>query len=129
MPKRLMIVLCVAALAVAACHSYSSTTPTPSFSPGSPAPNPSIKTAHIFVTINGEPRSKVPVQESTPRSTSSPRPGKPFETLLTNKKGNVKFTGLKPAKTYCWVALLPKGKSFECAGWEIWQTTEITLGT
>ena len=42
MPKRLMIVLCVAALAVAACHSSSSTTPTPSFSPGSPAPNPSI---------------------------------------------------------------------------------------
>lgn len=130
MPKRLMIVLCVAALAVAACHSSSSTTPTPSFTPGSPAPDPSITAAHVFVTIDGSPRRKIPVEESTPKSTSSPRPGTPFETLLTNKKGKIKFTGLKPSKTYCWVALLGRGKkSFECAGWEIWQTTVITLGT
>ena len=40
MPKRLMIVLCVAALAVAACHSNTSTTPTPSFTPGSLAAEP-----------------------------------------------------------------------------------------
>ena len=130
MPKRLMIVLCVAALAVAACHSYSSTTPTPSFSPGSPAPNPSVTAAHILVTILGVPRSKIPVQESTPKSTSSPRPGQPFETRSTGRSGKVKFTGLKPAKTYCWVALLGSGKkSSDCAGWETWQTTVITLGS
>jgi hypothetical protein len=129
MPKRLMLVLCVAALAVAACHGSSSTTPTPSFSPGSPAPNPSIRTAHVLVTINGVPKSKIPVQESTPKSTSSPRPGQPFETRSTGRSGKVKFTGLKPAKTYCWVAILPKGESFECAGWEIWQSSIITLGT
>ncbi|MFY9738596.1 MAG: hypothetical protein WAK11_06015 [Candidatus Cybelea sp.] len=129
MPKRLMMVLCVAALAVAACHSSSSTTPTPSFTPSSPAPNPSIRTAHVYVTVNGQPKPRIPVQESTPKSTSSPRPGNPFETLATNHNGKVKFPDLKPAKTYCWVAILPTGKSFECAGWEIWQTTIITLGT
>jgi hypothetical protein len=129
MPKRLMIVLCVAALMVAACHSGSSTTPTPSFTPGSPAPNPSITAAHVLVTINGSPKPRIPVEESTPRSTASPRPGTPFETLNTNKNGKVKFTGLKPAKTYCWVAILPQGKSVECAGWEVWQTSIISLGT
>jgi hypothetical protein len=129
MPKRLMIVLCVVALAIAACHSDSSTTPTPSFSPVSTSPNPKITAAAVLVTINGSPKPKIPVLESTPQSTASPRPGKTFETLLTNKKGKAKFTGLKPAKTYCWVALLPKGKSFECADWEVWQTTLITLGT
>jgi hypothetical protein len=42
----------------------------------------------------------------------------------------VKFGDLKPAKTYCWVAILGGGKrSSECAGWEIWQTTLITLGS
>lgn len=126
-----MIVLCVAALAVAACHSGgSSTTPTPSFSPGSPSPNPKIKAAHILVTINGSPQPKIPVLESTPKSTASPRPGKAFETLYTDKKGRAKFTNLKPAKTYCWVAHLGSGlKSSECAGWEIWQTSIIELGT
>jgi hypothetical protein len=130
MPKRLMIVLSVVALAIAACHSSSSTTPTPSFSPGSPAPNPSITAAHVYVTINGSPRAHIPVLESTPKSTSSPRPGKAFETLNTNKKGKVKFTGLKPAKTYCWVAQLAPGQtSSQCAGWEIWQSSIINLGT
>jgi hypothetical protein len=130
MPKRLMIVLCVAALAVASCHSGSSTTPTPSYSPGSPSPNPSIKDAHIVVTINGSPKPKIPVLESTPKSTSSPRPGKAFETLYTDAKGRAKFTKLKPAKTYCWVADLGAGlRSSQCAGWEIWQTSIIELGT
>jgi hypothetical protein len=129
MPKRLMIVLCVAALAVAACHSNTSTTPTPSFTPGSSSPNPKITAAHVLVTINGSPKPHIPVEESTPKSTASPRPGTPFQTLNTNKNGKVVFTGLKPAKTYCWVALLPKGKSFECAAWQSWQTSLITLGT
>jgi len=125
-----MIVLCVAALAVAACHNNSSTSPMPSFSPVSSSPNPKITAAHVLVTINGLPKPKIPVEESTPRSTASPRPGTPFETLLTNKQGKVKFTDLKPAKTYCWVANLGSGKkSFECAGWAVWQTSLITLGT
>jgi hypothetical protein len=128
MPKRLMIVLCVAALA-AACHSDNSTNPTPSFTPGTAAPNPKITYAHVLVTINGSPKPRIPVEESTPKSTASPRPGTPFQTLNTNHHGKVKFTGLKPAKTYCWVAVLPKGKSFECAGWESWQTSIIQLGT
>ena len=130
MPKRLMIVLCVVALAIAACHSSnSSTSPIPSYSPGSSSPNPKITAAHIIVTVNGLPKAKIPVEESTPRSTASPRPGKAFETLPTNRKGKVTFTHLKPAKTYCWVALLGSGiKSFFCAGWEVWQTTDITLG-
>ena len=122
MPKRLMIALCVAAL-VAACHNSNSTTPTPSFTPASSAPNPKITYAHVLVTIDGSPKPHIPVEESTPKSTSSPRPGTPFETLATNHNGKIKFTGLKPAKTYCWVALLPKGKSFECAPWEVWQTS------
>lgn len=129
MPKRLMIVLAVAALAIAACNS-SSTSPSPSYSPGSPSPNPSITAAHVLVTINGTPQPKIPVEESTPKSTSSPRPGKAFETLYTNRNGKVKFTGLKPSKTYCWVAILAPGQtSSECAGWEIWQTSIIELGT
>jgi hypothetical protein len=125
-----MIVLCVAALAVAACHSSSSVTPTPSYSPGSGSPNPKIKEAHILVTINGSPKPKIPVMESTPRSTSSPRPGKTFETLYTNAKGKATFTGLKPSKTYCWVAELGSGlTSSQCAGWAVWQTSIIILGT
>jgi hypothetical protein len=129
MPKRLMIALCVAALAVAACHSNSSTSPIPSYSPGSSSPNPKITYVHVLVTINGSPKPHIPVEESTPKSTASPRPGTPFQTLATNKHGKFKFTGLKPAKTYCWVALMPKGKSFECAPWQVWQTSLINLGT
>jgi hypothetical protein len=129
MPKRLLIALALVALAAAACHSGTSV-PTPSSSPASPSPNPSITKATILVTINGTPQPKIPVDESTPANPASPRPGKTFETKVTNKKGLAKFDGLKPSKTYCWVALLGSGQtSSECAGWAIWQTGTITLGT
>jgi hypothetical protein len=129
MPKRLMIVLALASLAIAACHSSSmpATSPAPS---GSPSPDPSIKAATIEVTILGTPTANIPVEESTPRSTSSPRPGTPFQTKYTKKKGMVKFTGLKPSGTYCWVAILGPGlRSSQCANWTIWQTGTIILGT
>ncbi len=130
MPKRLLLVLAVAALAIAACHNNSSTSPIPSGSPLSPSPNPSITNAKVLVTIAGTPAPKIPVEESTPRSTSSPRPGKPFDTRNTNKKGLAHFSDLKPNKVYCWVAdISPSFKSSECAGWEVWQTSTITLGT
>jgi hypothetical protein len=130
MPKRLMIVLAVAALAIAACHSSSTTTPTPTGTFPSPSPNPSIKKATILVTRLGTPAPNVPVQESTPKSTSSPRPGTPFETLHTNKKGTAVFKQLDPDQVYCWVAILaPHQTSSECASWAIWQTNPITLGT
>jgi hypothetical protein len=129
MPRRLLLALAVAALAIAACHG-GSTTPTPSSSPASPVPNPSIKKALVEVTINGTPAAKIPVEESTPRSTSSPRPGTPFDTVKTNYKGIAHFYKLKPSKTYCWVAVISSNfKSSECAGWEVWQTSTITLGT
>lgn len=129
MPKRLLLALALTALAVAACHS-GSTTPTPSSSPASPNPNPSITKATILVTIGGTPAPKIPVEESTPRSTSSPRPGKPFDTQHTGRMGLAHFHGLKPSDTYCWVAIIsPSFKSSECAGWAIWQTSTITLGT
>jgi hypothetical protein len=129
MPKRLMIILALASLAIAACHSSSvpSSSPSPSISP---SPNPSIKTATIEVTILGTPAPHIPVEISTPRSTSSPRPGTAFETKDTGKKGTVKFDHLKPDGVYCWVAILgPGSKSSFCAGWAIWQTGTIMLGT
>lgn len=130
MPKRLLLALTVAALAIAACHNNSSTSPIPSGSPLSPSPNPSVTKAVVLVTIAGTPAPKIPVEESTPRSTSSPRPGKPFDTQNTNKSGKAHFYGLKPSKTYCWVAIISPGfKSSECAGWQVWQTSTITLGT
>lgn len=129
MPKRFMLALAVLALAIAACHN-GSVTPTPSSSPASPVPNPSIMHAVILVTVKGTPQAKVPVEESTPKSKSSPRPGRPFDTQLTGKKGLVHFHDLKPSKTYCWVAIIAKGiKSSECAGWQVWQSGEIDLGT
>jgi hypothetical protein len=129
MPKRLLIALVAAALAIAACHS-GSTTPTPSGSPLSPSPNPSISAAVVLVTVNGTPVPRIPVQESTPKNTSSPRPGTPFDIKNTGKKGLAHFTGLKPSGIYCWVAIIsPSFKSSECAGWAIWQTSQITLGT
>ncbi len=131
MPKRLMIVLTGAALvlAIAACHSSSSVTPQPSGSV-SPVPNPSVTRAHVLVTILGSPAARIPVQESTPKNTASPRPGTPFQTKRTNSEGKTFFGHLKPSKTYCWVAILAPGHtSSECAGWAIWQTTIITLGT
>ncbi|MGC1380153.1 MAG: hypothetical protein WA814_03905 [Candidatus Baltobacteraceae bacterium] len=130
MPKRFMIFLAIAALAIAACHSSSSTTPLPSGSPGSPAPNPSIKKATILVTNLGSPVPRVPVEESTPRSKTSPRPGTPFQTKNTGMKGLVRFLDLKPSQTYCWVAHISPGHtSSECAGWAVWQTGTVTLGT
>lgn len=130
MPKRLMIVLAAAALAIAACHNSSSVTPQPSGSPASPVPNPSVTRATILVTILGSPAPRIPVQESTPKNAQSPRPGTPFETRRTNSKGKAFFGHLKPSKTYCWVAILSPGHtSSECAGWSIWQTSIVTLGT
>jgi hypothetical protein len=130
MPKRLLLVLGVAALAIAACKG-GSTTPTPSSSPGgSPTPNPKITKAVVLVTIAGTPAPKIPVEESTPKNPASPRPGKPFDTVNTGLKGLAHFNHLKPSKTYCWVAIIsPSIKSSECAGWAIWQTSTITLGT
>lgn len=131
MPKRLMIVLTGAALvlAIAACHN-GSVTPSPSASGPSPTPNPKITKATVNVTILGTPAARIPVEESTPKNTASPRPGTPFETIGTNKKGNATFNNLKPSKTYCWVAILAPGHtSSECAGWSIWQNSTITLGT
>lgn len=129
MSKRLMIVLALAALSIAACHSGAvpSTSPSPT---SSSTPNPNIKKATIEVTVLGTPQPDIPVQISTPRSSSSPRPGTPFETKDTKKKGKVVFTGLNPNKYYCWVAIIGPGLTFsQCANWTIWQTGTIILGT
>jgi hypothetical protein len=129
MPKRLLLVLAVAALAIAAaCHS-GSTTPTPSSSPASPQPNPSITKAGVLVTILGTPQPHIPVLESTPKDTSSPRPGTPFDTEYTNKKGVAHFYHLKPSQTYCWVATVGTIKLSTCASWPTWQSSQILLGT
>lgn len=130
MPKRLMIILAITSLAIAACHSASVSTP-PSAGPSiSPTPNPKIKKATIQVTVLGTPAAGVPVEASTPRSTSSPRPGAPFATVTTGKKGFAHFTGLNPRKYYCWVAILAPGIRYsECASWALWQTSTIILGT
>ena len=129
MPKRLLLLLGVAAIAVAACKSGSPTTP-PSSPPISPSPNPSITKALVEVTINGTPAPKIPVEESTPKNPQSPRPGTPFDTVLTNKNGKAHFTGLKPSKVYCWVAIISTTiTSSECAGWAVWQNSTIFLGT
>lgn len=128
MPKRLLLVLAVAALAIAACNS-GSTTPSPSGSPGSPKPNPSITKAAVLVTILGTPQPHIPVLESTPKDTSSPRPGTPFDTEYTNKKGIAHFTHLKPSQTYCWVATVGTIKLSTCASWPTWQSSQILLGT
>lgn len=130
MPKRFLVALAIAALAIAACHS-GSTTPTPSSSPTSPSPNPSVTKATILVTtVNGTPLPGVPVQESTPKNTSSPRPGTPFETQVTGKKGLAHFNHLKPDGIYCWVAIFSsRVKASECASWAIWQTSQITLNS
>ncbi len=130
MLKPLMIALAVVALATVACGGGGSTTPAPSSVPGSPTPDPKITKATIKVTILGTPKAEIPVEESTPTNPASPRPGKTFATEYTGKKGIAKFLGLKPSKTYCWVAKLsPSTTSFECAGWETWQDSDITLGT
>jgi hypothetical protein len=131
MPKRVMIVLAAVCLGIAvpACHYNNgvsvTTSPSASFTP-----NPSITAATVSVTVLGTPAANIPVQESTPKSSSSPRPGTPFVTKRTQKNGQVKFKDLKPSQTYCWVAILgPNQKSSQCAGWEIWQSQQIPLGT
>ena len=129
MPKRLLLALVAAALVVAACSS-GSTSPSPTVSPSSPLPNPSIRKATVFVTVDGTPAAKVPVEESTPKNTASPRPGTPFDTEYTGKKGLAHFHNLKPSKLYCWVAFItPSFKSSACATWEVWQSATINLGT
>jgi hypothetical protein len=129
MPKRLLLALGIAAFAIAACHS-GSTTPTPSGSPLSPSPNPSIKKATIMVTLAGTPVPRIPVEQSTPRNVNSPRPGTPTESVNTGKKGLAHFHNLKPDGTYCWVAkITPSFRASECASWAIWQTSIISLGT
>jgi len=129
MPRRLLIVLAVAALAIAACHS-SSVSPTPTPLPASPSPNPSITKAVVLVTVQGTPAPHVPVDISTPKNTASPRPGTPFETVKTGLQGLSRFNHLKPSQTYCWVAIIsPSFRSSECAGWAVWQTGDILLGT
>lgn len=128
MPKRLLFVLAAVAVAVAACKSGSST-PLPSSSPASPSPDPSISQALVSVTVGGTPAARIPVQISTPKNPTSPRPGRPFQIKKTGKKGGTTFRDLKPAGTYCWVAIItPSFKSSECAGWEIWQSNTIMLG-
>jgi len=128
MPKRLLLALAIAALAIAACHSTPSTQP--SIPPSSPTPNPKITKATVLVTANGTPVPRIPVEISTPRSTASPRPGKPFFTKNTGKKGHASFTGLKPSQTYCWVAITsPSVRYSGCADWELWQAGTIDLGT
>ncbi|MBV8066521.1 MAG: hypothetical protein JO113_00990 [Candidatus Eremiobacteraeota bacterium] len=129
MPKRLLFVLAAVAIAVAACKSGSSSTPLPSGSPVSPSPNPSISQALVSVTVGGTHEPRIPVEISTPKNPSSPRPGKPFQVKKTGKKGGTTFRDLKPDGTYCWVALIsPRFKSSECASWAIWQTSTIMLG-
>lgn len=128
MPKRLLFALAITAIAVAACKSGSTSSP-PTNTPISPSPNPSIKTATIQVTLAGTPAPKIPVEISTPKNPASPRPGTPFFTKDSGKKGFARFPNLKINKTYCWVAIIsPSFKSSDCAGWEIWQTTTILLG-
>jgi hypothetical protein len=131
MPNRLAILLALFSLgiALAACHSSTSAVPTPAPS-SSFTPNPAIKNATVEVTILGSPTPAIPVEISTPHPYPSGRPGEPFKTNFTNKKGFVGFSGLKPSGTYCWVAILGSGQtSSTCQSWAFWQTTTITLGT
>lgn len=127
MPKRLLLALAVAALAIAACNNGAPST-SATYTPASPTPDPKITKAKVNVTINGTPLPKIPVEISTPKSTASPRAGKPFFTKTTGKKGNATFTGLKPSQTYCWVAVIGSNyRASECADWQIWQAGTIDL--
>lgn len=129
MPKRLLLLLAAVGFAVAACKS-GSTTPTPISSPASPTPNPKDTKAVVQVTIGGTPAPMIPVEASTPRNPASPRPGHPFETINTGKKGLAHFNHLHYKKTYCWVAIIsPSIKSSECADSATWQNSTIFLGT
>jgi hypothetical protein len=130
MLKSVMILFAAAclALAVPACNSNNSTvSPSPTVSL---TPNPSLTAATITVTRLSTPAAYITVQESTPKSSASPRPGTPFATQQTGVKGQTIFKHLKPNQTYCWVAFLGANQtSSACAGWEIWQYQPIPLGT
>ncbi|HKE37360.1 MAG TPA: hypothetical protein VKB39_08005 [Candidatus Baltobacteraceae bacterium] len=132
MPKRASILFAVIALALtfAACGGNGATpsqTPTPV---GTLTPNPKDRSASVDVTILNSPAPKVAVEISTPKSSASPRPGKPFDTQITDKKGVAVFKNLNPSKTYCWVANLTSSQSSStCAPYYIWQTGPVTLGT
>ena len=132
MPKSVLILFAAAVLAVAipACgnNSSGSVAPSPSVSL---TPDPKITDATVKVTVLGTPKAFSAVQISTPKSSASPRPGTPFQTLFTHKNGQAKFQHLKPSQTYCWVAKLgPNGQtSSTCASWLIWQYQPISLGT
>jgi hypothetical protein len=129
MPKRLLLALAIAALAIAACNNGTPSTSSTG-TPSSPTPNPRITKATVYVTSDGTPVPRIPVEISTPRSTASPRPGKPFFTKNTGKKGHASFTGLKPSQTYCWVAIItPSFHTSTCADWQLWQAGAIDLGT
>ncbi|MBV9718567.1 MAG: hypothetical protein JOZ77_04565 [Candidatus Eremiobacteraeota bacterium] len=129
MPKRLLFALAVGALAVAACHNGTPST-TPTVPATSPTPNPKITMAAVQVTINGTPAPRIPVEISTPRSTASPRPGTPFFTKNSGKKGFARFNHLKPSQTYCWVAIFSQSfRSSFCADWQEWQSGTIPLGS
>jgi hypothetical protein len=131
MPKALAIFAAALALAVALadCGGTTSSNPTPAPT-GSFTPDPTITAATVAVTENqGTPAPYIPVEISTPASTSSPRPGTPFLTQKTGVKGMTKFTHLNPNNWYCFVAILGSLKnSSTCVNWTTWQFDTITLG-
>jgi hypothetical protein len=131
MPNRVFILLPVLSLAAALAACHGSTSPAPTTAPAvSPTPNQSITHATVEVTILGSPAPMIPVSISTPHPYPSGRPGMPFQTKDTNKKGFVGFDKLKPDGTYCWVATLAPGQtSSSCQSWAFWQTATVTLGT
>jgi hypothetical protein len=141
MPKAVVFIVVAAVIAagVAACGGSSSgPTPTPVPSTSS-TPDPAIRAARIAVTVLGTPAPYVPVAESTPLDPDSAcrqgngsacRPGKTIVTQTTDKSGETIFRHLTPSQTYCWVATIAPGKtSSACAGWPVWQTGTVTLGT
>jgi hypothetical protein len=113
MPKRVLILIGAIALSLAACGGGGGSSATPTSAPLiSPSPDPHIKSGSVYVTLNGNPQYKVPVQIATPRSSANPRWGTPFATETTEpapKKspGYATFTKLKPGATYCWRAIIP----------------------
>jgi hypothetical protein len=130
MPKALAIFAAALALAIALadCGASNSSSPTPAPTE-SFTPDPTITAATVAVTGDqGSPAPYIPVQISTPASTSSPRPGTPFLTQKTGVKGMTKFTHLKPSNWYCWVAIFNKTVTAStCANWTTWQFNTITL--
>jgi hypothetical protein len=132
MPKRASILFAVIALGLtfAACGGNGAN---PNASPSPTVtltPDPKDRSASVNVTILGTPAPNVAVQISTPKSSASPRPGTPFDTETTNKKGTAVFKKLNPSKTYCWVALLTSSQSSStCAPYYIWQTGPVLVGT